>query len=238
MFSYRMNNHVVRITVYHIEDDPLWAEVVGKKIGGWPEMEYLGSSETGIEGLRRCQDEHPNTVLVDLCLPDIDGLLLIDELSRIVPPSSIVLLTSRADDFTLFRAMGRNVRGLIWKSAHFDGTLRAAINTVAGAATFFPQEVREALQVFRSSGDAFYKILSERELEILPSLARGESNELIASRTGLASTTVKSHRVHILHKLGLNTTCDLIRWAAEKGFVSFHGSHTCFARLHRRLNNS
>jgi DNA-binding NarL/FixJ family response regulator len=108
---------------------------------------------------------------------------------------------------------------MLWKTAEVRGLLRAGLAEVLAGHRFFPAGVRDALRAVRSDPDAFFKILSERELAMLPLLCLGSPDTQIAQQTGLSPATVKSHRQHIMSKLDLHRAADLVRWAAEKGFI-------------------
>jgi DNA-binding NarL/FixJ family response regulator len=171
-----------------------------------------------LEGLALCREKRPAVVLVDLGLPDGDGFQLAAQLKALVPAPRILLLSSRADDVTLFRAWSGPVEGLIWKSNRSIEHLQAALGALAAGRRFFPADVLAAVNRFRSSPNAFFKILSPREQSLIQSLVRGDSDENIAEANGISRHTVHSHRKSVMAKLGLHSLRDLIHWGAERGF--------------------
>jgi two-component system response regulator NreC len=216
-------------TLFHIEDDPIWVDVVAKILREDAGLTYLGSAATAIEGLEAICSQTPDIVLLDLILPDADGFDVIGYLQRLEVAPRILFLTVRRDEATLFRLREPCVMGMIWKNTFIRDRLPLAISQVIAGRRFFSADLRDAMNSMHSNPNSFYKILSNRELELLPLLGRGHSDAEIAGLAGIKPLTVKSHRDHILSKLGLHKTRDLMRWCAEKGFTSHHkGLH--FAR--------
>lgn len=208
-------------SVLHIEGDVLWGRAVKRMISAWREVRHVGIATTAAKGFELCHVLQPDIVLLDLQLPDADGFDLVVALASLSFPPRILLLTVKSDEATLYRANHTPISGMVWKASHVHDTLRHAIGEALAGRKYFPADVRDAMRVIRSDPAAFFKILSERELSLLPSLCQGFTDAQIAVQTGLSPATVKSHRQHIMAKLDLHRTADLIRWAAEKGFVDF-----------------
>lgn len=205
-------------TVLHIEDDHLWAEVTNHLLNEWPEVCHVGIAPNGREGVALCRERQPAIVLLDLGLPDIDGLAVLDQLNALPRPPRILLLTVRRDDALLYRLGSGGVAGLVWKQAHFDDHLRPALAAVAAGGCYFPPEVCEAVRRFRCSPDAFFKILSPCELRLVSRLALGLNDDDIAAETGRSCGTIRNHWCNIAGKLGLSGRHELKLWAATKGF--------------------
>ncbi|MDO8543892.1 MAG: response regulator transcription factor [Opitutaceae bacterium] len=208
------------VTVFHIEDDPFCSDVIARLLSKWPEILYLGSAASGREGLAQCRKMRPQIVLLDLGLPDGDGLRLAHELRWIDHPPRLLVFSARHDEATLARLRPSGVAGLIWKAPDVAHALRRAFAALAAGREFFPPDVLAALRQFTSSPNAFFKILSNRELNLIPLLGEGLSDAQIAEKIGVGEATVHSHRQSILRKLSLHRTPDLMRWALEKDFVS------------------
>jgi two-component system secretion response regulator SsrB len=208
-------------TLFHIEDDPVWGHAVQTMIRGWQEVRHVGVATTAAEGLACCRLHQPNLVLLELQLPDADGFDLAVALAGLSCAPRVLALTGRADEATLFRVGRANIAAMVWKAGPIRETLRCAVGEVLAGRRYFPADVRAAIRSIRCRPNAFFKILSERELSLLPMLCQGAADSDLALRTGLSPATVKSHRQHIMTKLDLHRAADLIRWAAEKGFVEF-----------------
>jgi DNA-binding NarL/FixJ family response regulator len=208
-------------SLLHIEDDVLWGRAVKQMMNGSREVCHVGTAATAAQGLALCRAHQPDLAVLALELPDADGFDLALTLANLPRPPRVLLLTVRADEVTLFRASYAYIAGMIWKTGPVQATLRCAIREVLAGRRYFPADVREAMRMIRTDPTAFFKILSSRELSMLPLLCQKFTDSQVATQTGLCPATVKSHRQHIMAKLDLHRTADLIRWAAEKGFVDF-----------------
>ena len=208
-------------SLLHIEDDVLWGQAVKQLLHRCRDVCHVGTAATAAQGLALCRIHQPDLAVLALELPDADGFDLALTLVNLPQPPRILLLTAKADQVTLFRAGYAYIAGLIWKTGQVHDTLRCAVREVLAGRRYFPAEVREAMRTIRTDPAAFFKILSSRELALLPLLCQGSTDDQIATQTGLCPATVKSHRQHIMTKLDLHRTADLVRWAAEKGFVDF-----------------
>lgn len=206
------------LTVVHIEDDPIWTDVVRRAVGEVPGVVYAGHAATGTQGVTLCRAEAPDVVLLDLKLPDGDGFGFGAQIRSVPLNPQIVLLSCRADDVALFRAWSEDHAGLIGKSIRCADEVKAALVAVAAGKRYFSAEIMAAIQRFRRSPDAFPKILSARELSLIDRFVRGDSNAVIATAVGLSPHTVHSHRKSIMGKLNVHSMSELMRWGAARGF--------------------
>lgn len=205
-------------TLIHIEDDLLWSALVAKAAAATDGMIYGGRAATCAQGLELAKKTKPSLVVLDLLLPDGSGLDLPLFLSKIEPAPKVLLLTVRTDDATLFHLGKPYVHGLLWKNTHLIHTLQEAIAHVLSGNKFLPHEVKQAMQGFRADSGAFFKIISDREFDLLNLIGRGYTDDEIADLKKIACPTVQSHRKHIMQKLGVHKREQLIRWCIQKGF--------------------
>ncbi len=208
------------LPLLYIEDDSPWCELIEAAARSWPECGRLATAATADEGRRLARALGPAIILLDLPLPDADGFALARELSRLPHRPRLLLLAARSHDAVLFQAGQPHVAGLLWKTPAATRELSLALAEVAAGRRFLPPEIGAALRRLRADSGAFIKFISERELELLPVLGRGGTDDEIAARVGLSPLTVKSHRQHILGKLGLHRSVDLVQWAIRTGFVA------------------
>ncbi len=173
----------------------------------------------GSEGRRLCEEWRPELVLLDLGLPDVDGLELVPQLFAVGRHVRIIVLSSYADECTVHRAQLACVQGFIDKNEQPLGVLGEAVNEVMKGRTYLSPSARRVRARLRSDPAAFTKLLSDREQQLLALFGHGLSNEEVAEWHALSVHTVKIHRRNIMGKLGLHSTPHLIRYAIEKGFV-------------------
>lgn len=208
-------------TLLHIEDDTWFGCALFEQIKTWPEVLHLGVAETASLGVELCRRHRPRIVLLDHYLPDGCGHELIEEISGLSEALRILLVSGNVAESTLLHLRRRGVSGIIPKAGFTLLKLRAAISNLLAGHMYYPDEIRAAMVAWRTAANSFHKILSDRELSLLPLLGRGDSDEEIAALAGIVAASVKSHRQHIMNKLGIKSTSKLMCWAAEKGFVRF-----------------
>lgn len=207
-------------SVFLIEDDPYLANSIGQLLSLISGLTYKGFTTSGRDGVQFCRDQHPTIVLLDLWLPDGDGIFRISELAALKNPPQILILTGRCDDVTLHAAWFGPVAGLVWKNAGCEINLKLALESIIRGRRFFPADVLAAISRFRSASDAFHKILSRREQALMLAFGRGDSDQQIGDTLKLSPATVHVHRNHIMWKLGIHHRSELMTWAMQKGFAS------------------
>jgi two-component system secretion response regulator SsrB len=211
--------------IYHIDQDFAWREIVSRAVGSLPNAVHAGSARCGTDGLKECgASRRIDLVVVEIRLPDRDGVSLIAEIQSQPSGPRILVLTARCDDFAIFRLGQSGIAGLVWKTDNVWNRLGVAIGNIrAGRTCFDPEFLAEQERMRRSPG-AFFKILSRKEQALIPLLASGSSDDEIALRIGASASTVKWHRRRILARLDLHRTSDLMNWAREKGFIENYPS--------------
>ena len=189
-----------------------------------PDCESVADASDGEKGLLLCEKLKPDLVFLDIDLPDGDGLDVVDRITKAVPRVKIVVLSAHTDDFSLHRCFSRHLQGFVDKNEQAIDAVTEAIGAVAKGGSYFSPAVLRGRVAMRENPNAFVKVLSSREQELLRLLGQGLSNEEVAAMVGLSPNTVQNHRRNILGKLGLHSTPELIRYAAEHGFARFRPS--------------
>jgi DNA-binding NarL/FixJ family response regulator len=186
------------IRVLLVEDHPIARLGLAGVIAGCPDLELVGEATTGAEALRGVVRHEPDVCLLDLGLPDRDGLEVLAEMvrARPAPAMGIVIVSSSDSSDSVRRALASGARSYVFKTASpetiVDTILR--VQAARGRAVDLPSEVASRLREEVS--------LSPREREVLRSITQGATNPEIAAALGISETTVRTHVVHILNKLG------------------------------------
>lgn len=170
-------------------------------------------------GLVLCHEISPEIILLDLVLPDREGLELLDDLLEASPVSKVIGISGYTDDYTLHRAMHSKLHGFVDKNEQTVEALTAAIHAVMNGQRFLSPTVHAVHQALRNNPASFDKILSEREQSLLALFGRGLTNEQVATQVSLSELTVRNHRCRLMAKLNIRTSPELIRYAMEKGFT-------------------
>ena len=182
-------------------------------------MAAVHAAGTGQEALRSCREVVPELVILDLVLPDGDGLDFLKQIFAIAPAAKVIALSSHIDEFMLHRALSSRVHGILDKNEQPLKVLHEAIASVLAGQRYLSSLVQQLRASVRADPTAFDKILSEREQEVLRFVGDGLTNEQIAGRLAISVSTAKHHRLNLMAKLDMHSTPQLIRYAIEKGFT-------------------
>ena len=186
------------------------------------EFELVGEASDGAEALKLCKKLKPDVVLMDLRMPNMDGLTAIEKLRAEQPEVAVVILTTFNEDELMFRGLQAGARGYLLKDTD-RSTLFDTIRAAARDETLLKPEImaRVLLQKGPTKPQAINDInLTERELEVLIAVARGERSKEVASHLGISERTVKAHLASIYNKLGVDSRAAAIAAAAQKGLLT------------------
>ncbi len=192
-----------------------------------PELEIIGEAETGAQGVRLAGELRPDVILMDISMPDMNGIEATRRIKSEHPEIAVLALTMHEDDQYFFEMLGAGASGYVPKRAA-PNDLISAIHAVRGGGMFlFPTLARALVQDFlqrREHGGAGaaregLDDLTEREREVLTLIAEGRSNQDIADALVISIKTVNRHRENIMAKLNLHTRVELVRYAIEKGLI-------------------
>jgi two-component system, NarL family, response regulator LiaR len=169
-----------------------------------PDIDVVGEAGDGRQAVRVVAATHPDVLLLDLYMPELDGHGVLGELSAAPCQPAVVVLTSATDDEHLVRAMGAGATSYLLKTATAEQVIAAVRDAAAGSASLSSVLLTRLTQALHRSPapDPLYP-LSRREREVLQLIARGHSNRQIARELGIGEQTVKSHVSSILTKLDL-----------------------------------
>ncbi|MFL6073331.1 MAG: response regulator [Mycobacteriales bacterium] len=184
-------------------------------------MELVGEAATGRDAVRVAVTEHPDVLVMDLRMPDLDGVAATAEIGRVAPGVAVLVLTMFEDDESVFAAMRAGARGYLVKGAAQEEISQAIAAVAAGGAVFGPGVARRVLDYFAApapatAGEPFPE-LTPRERQVLDLIAAGLPNAAIAGRLGLAGKTVGNHISTIFAKLQVATRAEAIVRARDAG---------------------
>ncbi len=196
-------------------------------LGREPDIEVVAEASTGLEAVAKVERFAPTLVLMDIRMPELDGLEATRRiLAREGAPRILVLTTFALDEY-IYDALNAGASGFVLKDDPPEQLIEAVRTVAAGDALLSPQVTKRVIQQFsrlpRPSAPAGFEELTSREMEIFRLLADGLSNAEIGDRLVIADSTVKSHITHILQKLGLRDRVQLIVLAYQAGLVDTAG---------------
>lgn len=174
---------------------------------------------TGTGGLELVRRERPDLVVLDISLPDGDGLEVAATIRRELPAARILAFSSLRDARTLWRTRELGLHGYFDKREQSVGRLKEAIRRVAGGECYFSPVYEEVLGRVRRDPRAYHRVLSAYEESILGLIGESKSDAEIAAALGIRESTAQSRRRDIMAKLDIHATPKLIRYAIENGFT-------------------
>jgi NarL family two-component system response regulator YdfI len=187
------------------------------------DFELVGEAVDGAEAISLCKKLKPDVVLMDLRMPNMDGLTAIEKLHIEQPEIAVVILTTFNEDALLFHGLQAGARGYLLKDTD-RSTLFDTIRAAARGETLLKPEIMarllsQAKQPVRGPKSDEPVNLTDRELEVLQSVARGERSKEIAIQLGISERTVKAHLASIYNKLGVDSRAAAIAVSAQKGLL-------------------
>lgn len=186
-----------------------------------PDFDLVGEANDGAEALLVCAQTHPNVVLMDLRMPGMDGLTAIEKLRSDQPGIAVVILTTFNEDELMLRGLQAGAKGYLLK----DTTREALFNAIRAAARGETLLAPETMLRLLNQVDKPARIVSEnttltdRELQVLKSVALGERSKEVAFKLGISERTVKAHLASIYGKLGVDSRAAAIAIAAQRGLL-------------------
>jgi DNA-binding NarL/FixJ family response regulator len=209
---------IVRVVV--ADDHPIVRAGLVALLSSLPDVEVVATATTGAEAVREVVTTRPDVALLDLNMPELDGIAATREIGRVAPEVGVLVLTMYDDDDSVFSAMRAGARGYLVKGVEQEDIARAIRSVAAGEAIFGPgvaQRVLGFLTAPMPRTEAVFPDLTPREHEILDLIAAGLRNAAIAERMGIAPKTVANNVSSILTKLQVADRAQMIVRARDAG---------------------
>jgi len=212
---------VTPIRVLIADDHPMYRFGLRTVILAETDLELAGEAENGVEAVRLVNDLQPEVALLDLNMPELDGIAATVRIARESPRTGILILTMLEDDESVLAAIRAGARGYIVKGSGGEEIVRAIRGVAAGEVIFGPSVGSKVLSALQSPPapvlERPFAALTRREYEVLQLLAQGQSNNAIADRLFLSEKTVRNHLSLIFDKLGVSSRAEAIVLAHRHG---------------------
>ena len=208
---------MIRVVV--ADDHPMVRDGLRALLTSLPNTNLVGEAATGRQAVRAAVTERPDVLVMDLHMPELDGVAATAEITRLAPGVAVLVLSMLDDDDSLFAAIRAGARGYLVKGAGQEEIIRAITAVASGDVIFGPGIARHVLTYFatpRPTQPTFPE-LTTREREILDLVAAGLSNATIAARLGLSTKTVGNNTSTIFTKLHVADRAEAIVRAREAG---------------------
>lgn len=189
-----------------------------------PDMEVVGEAQDGRQAIHEAQRLHPDIILMDITMPDMNGIEATKQVKKQLPEVKVLILTMHENEEYVFQALRAGASGYMLKEAADTDLINALRIIQSGNFYLSPAAqsvmVGDYLQRVRAGEEKdSYSSLTEREREILKLVAEGFTNNQIAERLVISPKTVDTHRTHIMDKLNLHSRAELVKYAMRRGLL-------------------
>ena len=197
-----------------VDDHPIFRDGLAALLSFYKDFELVAEAADGAQAVQLFRAHRPDVTLMDLSMPVMGGAQATEAITSEFPDARIIALTTYEGDADIHRALEAGARGYLLKDA-LRNQIADAIRAVHRGGRVVPPTVAQKLAEYTPRIE-----LTDRELEVLSLMAKGQSNKEIAARLNLSLHTVETHRARIMEKLDVHTTAELVLSAVRRGLVT------------------
>lgn len=205
-----------KLSILIADDHPVVRDGLRGMLESQADFEVIGEAADGDQAIKKVAELKPDIVLMDLRMPEVDGVTAIREIKGSQPETQILVLTTYDSDADILPAIEAGANGYLLKDSSREELYGAIRATARGDTVLAPTVAARLVGQMRAPAE---ERLSSRELEVLQLVAEGASNKDIASRLHISQATVKSHLIHIFGKLGVSDRTAAVTVALQRGIM-------------------
>ena len=190
-----------------------------------PQVHVIGEASDGRQAVQLALETKPDAVVMDLSMPQMSGMEAIKQIVRRLPSANVVVLSMYSDEGYVVQALAAGAKGYLLKDSA-DTDLMQAVLAVSKGKSFFSPFISRILldeyvrQLQEKKLTDRYDLLTEREREVLQLIAEGKTSREVAELLNISSSTVDTHRAHIMEKLDLHNPYEVVLYAVRKGLIT------------------
>lgn len=211
-------------TIILADDHPIVRQGLKALLSAEPDLSVVGEAMRGDEALDLVERLHPGVLVIDLKMPGLDALEVIRQVAHRSPFTRILVLSMHADTAYVTEALKGGATGYVLKDLDINSLVHAVREVAAGRRYLSPSIAAQLADAYVERGRDQtldpYETLTARERQILRLTAEGATLADIAASLGISPRTVETHRTHLMHKLSLKTSGDLVRYSLRRGIVT------------------
>jgi DNA-binding NarL/FixJ family response regulator len=208
-----------------VDDHTVVRQGLRKILESDDEIEIVGEAGDGRSAVDMAQKMRPHVVVMDVALPELNGIEATRQITKKVDGAKVLVLTMHSDDVYVRQSLKAGARGYLLKDSE-DLDLIKAVKAIGNGGSFFSPSVSKVLLAgYLGDGQGRevednLALLTDREREVLQLIAEGKTNKEVANLLSVSINTVETHRKHVMEKLDLHNTAELVRFAVRKKIVS------------------
>ncbi len=211
----------IRVAV--ADDQRLFTKGLSGLVDMLPGVEVVGVAFDGEEAVALCREKEPDVVLMDISMPKMDGISATREIKDLLPQTAVIILTGHEEDEHVFEGIKAGAQGYLLKDSEPEDLSRAIRTVHAGDTIIAPDLAQKMLTTFEGGRSGSSRLapppLTERELEVIKSLARGMSDRQIARSLDISEKTVRNHTSNIYRKLHIFDRTQAVIYAIREGVI-------------------
>lgn len=182
-------------------------------------FDVLARAADGQAALKACLEQDVDLLIADLLLPKMDGIELSRRLLEVKPQVRILAISSECDDYTTQQVYSSGILGFVDKNEMNVETLREALDHVAEGRSFYSSSAQRIIRKMKASPEAYYKIFTDREMQVVRLIAEGKNHEAAAKILGISALTIRRHKHNAMRKIDVHNEVELLRYAMQRGIV-------------------
>jgi DNA-binding NarL/FixJ family response regulator len=213
-----------QLRIFLGDDHQLLRQGLRKILEEQPDWHVVGEASNGRDSVKEILNLRPHVAILDIGMPELNGLEATAQITRRAPDVRVLILSMYLNEAYVIRALQAGAAGYLLKDSA-DTDLRVGVAAVAVGKSFFSPAVAKIMlddyvrHLTEKGISDRYDALSEREREIFQLIAEGHANKTIAERLSVSPSTVETHRGHILQKLDVHNTAELVLYAVRRGVI-------------------
>ncbi len=212
-------NEAQIVRVMLVDDHNVVRSGLATFLGAFDDLELVAEARNGKEAVRICREKKPDVILMDLMMPEMDGIAATQAILAEYPETKIIAMTSFEDEQLVQGVLAAGAISYLIKNVTSDELAKAIREAASGRSTLSPEAARVLIQATRPASHPTFD-LTEREREVLQLVVKGHSNQQIAERLVISLATAKAHISNILSKLGVSSRAEAIAYAIKHKIIT------------------
>lgn len=213
-----------KLRIFIADDHRVMREGLTSLLNAQPDMEVIGEAGNGREAYQKARELHPDVVIMDLSMPELNGVQAAEQLKQACPHIKVLALTAHEDADYLRQLLKAGASGYVLKHVASEGLTQAIRAVAAGGVYLDPTVAGKVMTNYlrkpTATGEPPVSDLSERETEVLRLIAWGHTNKEIAAQLHLSVHTVETYKTRLMNKLNFQNRADVVRYALRRGWLT------------------